>query len=287
MIASSARMAAPLTRQALRQTASRQAAAAPRLHQRRMASTTAKAAEAAKETVKSDAPWAIGSLVVFGGLFVYLTSPPKGGKKGHGHDDHGKHDEARTNDTSDSGGEPEDGDTDANEREFIVDKKIEDHPDPDGDAPAGSHHLAKNSLSAEDGAQKQKTTKSASDLHKPDDKMFKAGIKSAKEGHSGGENSHHSDPKAIAAGVHEERAKDKKDKEDKADNDKKTKDDKDTKDKDEKEVKELNESFNSEDANAQNNASEEDRAASEEVHASPNAEAANKINEEEGSLEED
>lgn len=43
---------------------------------RRMASTTS------GPTAKSDAPWAIGSAVIFGSLFVYLTSPSK---DGHGH----------------------------------------------------------------------------------------------------------------------------------------------------------------------------------------------------------
>lgn len=71
-------------------------------------------------------------------MFVYLTSPPKGGKKAHGHhEEHGRDDEADS-DTSDSGG-TETPDTDADEREYIVDKKIEDRPHPESDAPAGSH----------------------------------------------------------------------------------------------------------------------------------------------------
>lgn len=88
MIASSARTVRPLARQALRQNAAIKSSSSATLlsaSQRRMASSdTAKGA--IEKAAKSDAPWAIGSLVVFGSMFIYLTSPPKGGKHGHGHE---------------------------------------------------------------------------------------------------------------------------------------------------------------------------------------------------------
>lgn len=137
MIPSSARMMAPLARQSLRQTVSRQPSTlssrlALATSQRRMASGTAKAAS---EQAKSDAPWAIGSLVVFGSMFVYLTAPPKGGKK-HGHES-SSHGHESSSEEEDSGDETEA--TADEEKEFVVSKKIEDRPEPGSDAPAGSH----------------------------------------------------------------------------------------------------------------------------------------------------
>lgn len=139
MISSSARISASLARHALRQTAAaRQSTAvssrvALANSQRRMASTTSKVTEAA---TKSDAPWAIGSLLVFGGMFIYLTAPPKGGKKGHGdHESHHDDDDK----SSESGDDDEEPETPADEREFFVSKKIEDKPEEGSDAPAGSH----------------------------------------------------------------------------------------------------------------------------------------------------
>jgi hypothetical protein len=95
-----------------------------------MASGTAKAAI---QQTKSDAPWAVSSLVVFGGMFIYLTSPPKGGKNAHGHEGgHGG--------KSDSSSEEPDseGESDATEEEntdYDNVKKIEDKPE--GTGPKG------------------------------------------------------------------------------------------------------------------------------------------------------
>lgn len=307
MISSSARMSAPMARHALRQTATRHSSTitpavskrvALATSQRRMASTTAKVAEAA---TKSDAPWAIGSLLVFGGMFIYLTAPPKGGKKGHGHESH---------DTGSSSHDDEEESEDDEEREFFVSKKIEDKPEAGSDAPPGSHvsallfdllqvrqlnlvfifvyvfvlffsffwqHLAKNSLTAEEGAHMQKTTKSGGDLRRPDDITFQKGVAAAKEGHSGKEGSHISDPKKVVASAHAERE----------DRHQKTKSDKESKDKSSQDAKDVEESAQAADANAQNEESDDDIEHSQEIHDSEQAKKANAINEEEGSDKDD
>lgn len=145
MIASTARLAAPISRHGLRQSGSRSASLrkpSPVLRsnfaQRRHASGSAsdKIKEAA-ETVKSksgDAPWAIGSVLFFGSLFVYLTSPPSGGKNGHahGHKDPHEGDSAYTDDGKSAKGT--EGGSD-----YFVPKKIEDKPEEGSNAPPGSH----------------------------------------------------------------------------------------------------------------------------------------------------
>lgn len=151
---------------------SKAAAALPAALGQRM-QTTDSSSQAAAGQVKSDAPWAIGSLVIFGGLFIYLSSPSKGGH-GHGHDDdhHGgkpkaaKKEEAEEaeeaeapsqeegesdgggdgdgdaeqqdkDDNSEGGSEPSSGSS-SDDDEYVNVDKIEGKPAPDSNAPAGS-----------------------------------------------------------------------------------------------------------------------------------------------------
>jgi hypothetical protein len=91
--------------------------------------------KAAAEQTKSDAPWAIGSLVVFGSMFIYVTAPPKGGKKGHGHEaEHGSGSSSSSEEEEDSDAETED--TEEENSTYDNVKKIEDKPD--SNAPKGS-----------------------------------------------------------------------------------------------------------------------------------------------------
>lgn len=85
--------------------------------------------KAAVEQTKSDAPWAIGSLVIFGSMFIYLTAPPAGGKKGHGH-------ESAHDDSSSSSEEDEDSGAETESTQYDDVKKIEDKPGEN--APKGS-----------------------------------------------------------------------------------------------------------------------------------------------------
>lgn len=126
--------------------------------------------------------------------------------------------------------------------------------------------MAQRSLSAEDGAHKQKTTKDGSDLQKADDITFKTGVAAAKEGHKKGENSHMSDPKKVVADAHTKRA-DNKAQADAA--------------------KDVEKSSQAADANAQNKEQSKEDEESQAVHDSDNAKKANAINEEEGSDKED
>lgn len=126
--------------------------------------------------------------------------------------------------------------------------------------------IAEKSLSAQDGAFKQKTTKDGSDLRRPDDITFKMGVSAAKEGHSGKENSHMSDPKKVVAAAHTEREDRKEAK---------------------KQSKEVDESAQAADAKANNEKSDEEADDSQAVHDSENARKANAINEEEESDKED
>ncbi|EST05060.1 hypothetical protein PSEUBRA_005868 [Kalmanozyma brasiliensis GHG001] len=141
---------------------------------------------------KSDAPWAIASVITFGGLFVYLTAP--GAKKDdHGH--HGsKHDEAHDEEEDDS--EPEapkepvelpDGSIEHPEG-FVEVKR----PEVRHDAPEGDKHLHSQKISDEDAHEKQKNVKRETALPK-DDTTFKHGVAAAKDGNP------ISDPKKVVA----------------------------------------------------------------------------------------
>ncbi|PWN34013.1 uncharacterized protein FA14DRAFT_180646 [Meira miltonrushii] len=152
--------------------------------------------------VQSDAPWAITSLLVFGGLFVYLTAPTSGDKHGHGHDDkgHGKEVETEEEPAEEEPAEEEESeDASSSGDEYVDVKKIEDKPG--DDAPKGSKALAERSLSADEGAHLQKKTKEASDIQRRDDTTFKHGVAAAKEGHADPEK-RESNPKKVVAAAH-------------------------------------------------------------------------------------
>lgn len=151
--------------------------------------------------VQSDAPWAITSLLVFGGMFVYLTAPSSGGDKhGHGDKGHGKEvKKEEEEEEEEESGDDDDSSSASSGDEYVDVKKIEDKPG--DDAPKGSKALAEKSLSADDGAHLQKKTKEASDIQKRDDTTFKHGVAAAKEGHSDPEK-RISDPKKVVAAAH-------------------------------------------------------------------------------------
>ena len=117
--------------------------------------------------------------------------------------------------------------------------------------------LAERSLTAEDGAQLQKKTKESSS-GRADDITFKKGVAAAKEGHSGKEDSHMSDPKKVVAAAKDERQQ-------------------------KKESKDVHGSVEAADANANNEKDEGEDEESQDVHDSENAKKANEINEAEGS----
>jgi hypothetical protein len=115
-------------------------------------------------------------------------------------------------------------------------------------------------------------------LHKPDNITFQKGVSASKEGHSGKENSHMSDPKKVVAAAHAERD----------DRKTKTKGAKDAKAADgELDSDDVHESVEAADANAQNEKSDQDIKESQEVHDSDNAKEANANNEEAGGDKED
>ncbi|TKY84772.1 hypothetical protein EX895_005852 [Sporisorium graminicola] len=140
---------------------------------------------------KSDAPWAIASVLTFGGAFVYLTAP--GAKK----DDHhgAKHDEPEQEDEE----EPEA----PKEPVELPDGSIE-HPEgfvevkrPDlrHDAPDGDKHLDSKKIADEHAYDKQSKVKREPSLP-ADDTTFKHGVAAAKDGN------HVSDPKKVVAAAH-------------------------------------------------------------------------------------
>ena len=124
-------------------------------------------------TSSNDSLWAISSVLVFGALFVYLTSPTgKGHAKGHAPTPHKKDDDFPTHDEA-----------------FENLQKTEDQSD---------SHLAGNKALAErahapdsQGAPTQKKTKDAPT--KSDNTTFQHGVAAAKDG------DHISDPKKVVA----------------------------------------------------------------------------------------
>ncbi|CDR88400.1 uncharacterized protein SPSC_04227 [Sporisorium scitamineum] len=144
---------------------------------------------------KSDAPWAIASVLTFGGLFVYLTAP--GAKK----DDHhgAKHDEPEQ--------EPEE----EQEQELEAPKEPVELPDgsiehPEGfvevkrpdmrhDAPDGDKHLDSKKIPDDHAYDKQSKVKREPSLP-ADDTTFKHGVAAAKDGNPV------SDPKKVVAAAH-------------------------------------------------------------------------------------
>lgn len=157
---------------------------------------------------KSDMPWAVASVVVFGSLFVYVTAPGK--KDGHGHDDHGekhgKHEEDSADD--DAGEEPEPQEPqelpngDVQHPEGFVEVKRQDLRD---DAPEGDKHIDSRSVSDEHAFDKQ--SKAKRDPPMPhDNTTFQHGLAASKDGNPV------SDPKKVVASAKthkEEKAKSK------------------------------------------------------------------------------
>ncbi|KAJ1018949.1 hypothetical protein NDA16_004752 [Ustilago loliicola] len=150
---------------------------------------------------KSDAPWAIASVITFGGLFVYLTAPGSN-KDDHGH--HGsKHDDAE--DEHESEPEP------PKEPQELPDGSIEHpegfvevkRPEMRDDAPEGDKHLESKKIPDEHAFEKQAKVKRERSLPH-DDTTFKHGVAAAKDGNPV------SDPKAVVAAAKtakEEKAK--------------------------------------------------------------------------------
>ena len=153
---------------------------------------------------KSDAPWAIASVITFGGLFVYLTAP---GAKGDDHGHHGsKHEESHDDEESEEAEEEA-----PKEPKELPDGSIEHpegfvevkRPEMRHDAPEGDKHLDSKKLSDEDAHEKQKGVKRERSLPH-DDTTFKHGVAAAKDGNPV------SDPKAVVASAKtakEEKAK--------------------------------------------------------------------------------
>lgn len=152
-------------------------------------------------TSKSDAPWAIASVVTFGGLFVYLTAP---GAKKDDHDHHSsKHDDAEE--------EPESEPEAPKEPQELPDGSIEHpegfvevkRPEMRDDAPEGDKHLESKKIPDEHAFEKQAKVKHERPLPH-DDTTFKHGVAAAKDGNPV------SDPKAVVAAAKtakEEKAK--------------------------------------------------------------------------------
>ncbi|KAJ9479650.1 hypothetical protein PHBOTO_003155 [Pseudozyma hubeiensis] len=144
-------------------------------------------------TSKSDAPWAIASVITFGGLFVYLTAP--GAKK----DDHAhgaKHDEAEQDADDDEPEAPKEPvelpDGNIEHPEGFVEVK---RPDMREDAPEGDKHLDSKKISDEHAHEKQSKVKREPSLPH-DDTTFKHGVAAAKDGNPV------SDPKKVVAAAH-------------------------------------------------------------------------------------
>lgn len=147
---------------------------------------------------KSDAPWAIASVLTFGGLFVYFTAP---GAKKDAHAHGAKHEDA---DAEAEASDDEESEPEApKEPVELPDGSIE-HPEgfvevkrPEirHDAPEGDKHLESQRLPDEHAYDKQKQVKRERALP-VDDTTFKHGVAAAKDGN------HVSDPKAVVAAAH-------------------------------------------------------------------------------------
>ncbi|CBQ73587.1 conserved hypothetical protein [Sporisorium reilianum SRZ2] len=141
---------------------------------------------------KSDAPWAIASVLTFGGLFVYLTAP--GAKK----DDHhgAKHDEPEQEEDEEEPEAPKEPvelpDGSIEHPEGFVEVK---RPDLRHDAPEGDKHLDSKKIPDEHAYDKQSKVKREPSLP-ADDTTFKHGVAAAKDGNPV------SDPKKVVAAAH-------------------------------------------------------------------------------------
>lgn len=140
---------------------------------------------------KSDAPWAIASVITFGGLFVYLTAP---GAKGDDHGHHGSKHQESHDDEEESEPEP------PKEPQELPDGSIEHpegfvevkRPEMRHDAPEGDKHLDSKKIPDEHAHEIQSKVKRERSLPH-DDTTFKHGVAAAKDGNPV------SDPKAVVA----------------------------------------------------------------------------------------
>lgn len=154
---------------------------------------------------KSDLPWAVTSALVFGGLFIYVTSPSKGDS--HGHDSHGskhaEHEEDSADDEEPEAREPvEHPNGNIEHPEGFVEVK---RPDMRDDAPEGDKHIDSRSVSDEHAFEKQSKTKREPPAPH-DNTTFQHGLAASKDGNP------ISDPKKVVASAKthkEEKAKSK------------------------------------------------------------------------------
>ncbi|KAK0535660.1 hypothetical protein OC842_002244 [Tilletia horrida] len=137
----------------------------------------------------TDSIWAISSVVVFGSLFFYLTSP--GSKKdGHGHGSHGDHKQSSST-TPVASPEEADEAEDKPEIDFVV---VEE-PVLNVKTPGGE--ILKERQTDDHGKQVSANNKSAPLPNRGE--TFKHGVAAAKDGE------HISNPKAVVARAHEEK----------------------------------------------------------------------------------
>ncbi|EPQ25859.1 uncharacterized protein PFL1_06534 [Pseudozyma flocculosa PF-1] len=144
-----------------------------------------------------DTPWAIASVLGFGGLFLYLTAP--GSKTDSRSHPHGQGDHIDANDAE---GEQQEDEADAEPQQpkELPDGSIEHpegfveikRPEMRDDAPAGDKHLGSRSIPDEHAFEKESKVKREAPLPH-DDTTFKHGVAAAKDGNPV------SDPKKVVA----------------------------------------------------------------------------------------
>jgi len=137
----------------------------------------------------NDSLWAISSVVVFGSLFFYLTSPGKSGSgHGHGsHDDH-KHDGASSSSAASAPAEEDE----KPELDFVVveEEKL--------NVPTAGSEVLNQRLTDDHGKQASANNKSAPPLPNRGE-TFAHAVAASKDGN------HESNPKAVVAAAHEEK----------------------------------------------------------------------------------
>ncbi|CAD6890809.1 unnamed protein product [Tilletia controversa] len=135
----------------------------------------------------SDSIWAISSVLVFGSLFFYLTSPPKAGAHGHG----GGHDDHKQNSHAKPAVSPEE--AEESDGESGVDFVVVDEPQLTVQTAGGD--ALKQRETDDHGKQAQANNKSAPLPNRGE--TFAQGIAASKDGNP------ISDPKAVVAKAHE------------------------------------------------------------------------------------
>ncbi|KAE8209837.1 hypothetical protein CF319_g5145 [Tilletia indica] len=134
----------------------------------------------------NDAIWAISSVVVFGSMFFYLTSPPKHGS----HGSHGDHKQSSSAKPAVSPEEAEESDGESDVDFVVVDEPQLHVQTAGGDA-------LKERQTDDHGKQASANNKSAPLPNRGE--TFAQGIAASKDGN------HISDPKAVVAKAHEEK----------------------------------------------------------------------------------